>query len=161
MRGTNSAAREDELAPICALPVVVLTQICFTWLHLKFCFFSFLMTLWLGTSSSSGGPVSLSLSPFRCMHCFKAFSTTAQMNQHLLVHSGERKHHCSFCEKAFKQLSHLQQHTRRHTGEQKHHCSYCVKSFNQLSHLQQHTRRHTGVYGLGLSYLPYFKVFFF
>ena len=56
-----------------------------------------------------------------------------------------KKYQCSFCPKAFMYQSHLEEHRVVHTGERNHHCSDCGKRFPLKKTLLRHQRRiHNG-----------------
>ncbi|XP_063696047.1 zinc finger protein 70-like [Culicoides brevitarsis] len=74
---------------------------------------------------------------------------TMQQNlkQHMLVHSGVRKHKCSLCDKSFAQISNLNHHMKLHVDEGKKarpKCDLCGKSFSEMRSLKRHEVKHTG-----------------
>ena len=79
-----------------------------------------------------------------CTFCGKAFTKKANLEQHVTLHTGEKKYQCSHCEKRFRSHSVYQNHLRAHLGKKEFVCQYCGKAFMQKSHLARHTATHTG-----------------
>ncbi|ODM92319.1 Zinc finger protein-likePLAG1 [Orchesella cincta] len=54
--------------------------------------------------------------PFQCKNekCDKAYKTRSELNRHLVVHSGEKKHICKLCSKRFLRKQYLKTHLLRH-----------------------------------------------
>ncbi|NXJ15180.1 ZN865 protein, partial [Odontophorus gujanensis] len=51
---------------------------------------------------------------------------------------------CPLCWKAFKKPSHLQQHRIIHTGEKPFGCAVCSRTFNRRESLTRHAKTHAG-----------------
>jgi len=49
-----------------------------------------------------------------CPICKKDFHCPSKLNQHLPVHTGEKRYECSYCRKRFTQSSNLNRHVRTH-----------------------------------------------
>ena len=79
-----------------------------------------------------------------CTYCGKAFKQKRHLNDHLLMHTGEKPHQCTACGKCFARKNHLKEHNRIHTGEKPYQCAECGKNFRKRSHLNQHMLVHTG-----------------
>ena len=79
-----------------------------------------------------------------CTFCGKAFTKKANLEQHVTLHTGEKKYQCVHCEKRFRSHSVYQNHLRAHLGKKEFVCQYCGKAFMQKSHLSRHTATHTG-----------------
>ncbi|KAK7789349.1 hypothetical protein R5R35_002381 [Gryllus longicercus] len=81
---------------------------------------------------------------YHCSVCQKSFKRREQLVNHMLLHSGSRRHPCSVCKMRFTRREHLERHMRVHTGERPHCCSICQKSFIQSDNLVKHMRIHSG-----------------
>ena len=79
-----------------------------------------------------------------CDQCAKTFSNVSNLNKHVQIHSGVKRHTCYKCKKSFNQAVHLKTHFQIHTGEKPHKCNQCNFSSNQASNLREHLRKHTG-----------------
>ncbi|TRY99403.1 hypothetical protein DNTS_002015 [Danionella cerebrum] len=87
-----------------------------------------------------------------CSICNKAFLFPCSLNQHMLVHTGERhlgspllkKFSCDLCQKKFYSQAALTVHQRVHTKEKPYSCEVCGKRFGYSSSIQMHMRLHTG-----------------
>ena len=54
---------------------------------------------------------------FACETCAKNYKTISSLNQHKLVHSGERPYNCNICDKSFGRKYVLKQHMFVHSGK--------------------------------------------
>ena len=54
------------------------------------------------------------LDKLSCKVCFKKFKKKYDLQQHLLIHTGENPFKCDICDKGFKQKSNLKRHARIH-----------------------------------------------
>ncbi|CAL1299923.1 unnamed protein product [Larinioides sclopetarius] len=50
----------------------------------------------------------------KCSYCEYTTLKTSNLQNHLLVHTGQKPHECSFCRKKFRTKSHLQIHLLTH-----------------------------------------------
>ncbi|XP_041471561.1 zinc finger protein 585B-like [Lytechinus variegatus] len=84
-----------------------------------------------------------------CSYCHKKFFRKAHLQEHVMVHTGERPFKCAHCGKGFITKCNLKRHTCRNPEKgqisQKYNkCSYCPKKFSRKAHLQEHVMIHTG-----------------
>lgn len=86
----------------------------------------------------------LNLRSVVCEMCGKKLTSVASLNNHLLMHRGEKPLRCEHCGKQFLSRNTLNVHRRTHTGEKRHGCPYCDKRFTQRNSLVIHIRKHTG-----------------
>ena len=59
----------------------------------------------------------------QCKRCDKVFSRPANLQRHMLTHTGEKLHECSECHKKFSRLGNLQRHMLTHAKEKPYECS--------------------------------------
>lgn len=81
---------------------------------------------------------------YPCPHCTKRFVRNAELQRHVLIHTGQRPFVCSVCGRGFRVVYQLQSHMRTHTGEKTCFCHICNKGFSTKSLLNEHMRIHTG-----------------
>ena len=81
----------------------------------------------------------------QCPCCEVVFTTSDELNQHFLIHSGGNPNQCSFCRKNFAQISSLLYHEAGHLNGPSHEtvldCELCHKVFSSPSALSKHARR--------------------
>jgi hypothetical protein len=82
--------------------------------------------------------------PYSCAVCFKSFATSSEQTIHTRIHTCDKPYSCSVCSKLFVTSSELTIHTRIHTEDKPYSCTVCSKSFATSRYLAKHTRRHTG-----------------
>ncbi|XP_033830895.2 endothelial zinc finger protein induced by tumor necrosis factor alpha-like [Periophthalmus magnuspinnatus] len=80
----------------------------------------------------------------RCSDCGKSFVRNAELQRHMLIHTGQRPFGCSVCGRGFRVVYQLHSHMRTHTGEKSCFCQVCNKGFGTKSLLKEHMRVHTG-----------------
>ncbi|KAL3861718.1 hypothetical protein ACJMK2_007742 [Sinanodonta woodiana] len=81
---------------------------------------------------------------FPCRLCGKEFYLKSRLQEHTLIHTGERPHSCGVCNRKFAKKSSLKQHMNYHTDNKKVKCEFCGKSFHRACALRVHIRNHTG-----------------
>ncbi|XP_077111217.1 uncharacterized protein LOC143767079 [Ranitomeya variabilis] len=81
---------------------------------------------------------------FSCSECGKCFNWKHHLDQHQIIHIGEKPFSCSECGKCFIQKVNLDNHQRNHTGEKPFSCLECGKCFVTKSRLVRHQKLHTG-----------------
>ncbi|XP_041839625.1 zinc finger protein 316-like [Melanotaenia boesemani] len=79
--------------------------------------------------------------PYTCPHCGKGFAQPNNLRVHLLVHTGERRYRCTLCGKSFISSSHLKRHRTVHTQEKPYSCSRCGQSFSQMCSVRRHRQQ--------------------
>jgi hypothetical protein len=82
--------------------------------------------------------------PYICKVCDKSFIEKGKLKRRSLSHTGERPHVCNVCNRSFTLLCNLKPHILTHTGERPHNCKFCGKSFKQLCNLKKHVMIHAG-----------------
>lgn len=79
---------------------------------------------------------------FLCSLCMRNFASMCSLEQHMVLHTGEKRYKCSVCERCFSQPGTLKMHMRTHTGEKPYKCSVCPRRFTQSGSLDAHLRVH-------------------
>uniref|UniRef100_A0A8C7YA31 C2H2-type domain-containing protein n=1 Tax=Oryzias sinensis TaxID=183150 RepID=A0A8C7YA31_9TELE len=82
------------------------------------------------------------IKPFSCKECDKSYSYVSHLKRHMITHTGERPYWCMECRKGFMDLFSLKTHMRIHTGKKPFSCEECKKSFSQKGNLKIHMRTH-------------------
>lgn len=85
-------------------------------------------------------------SKYICLDCGSTFDSNADLTEHRLTHSQERKWECSECEAKFKKRSCLDQHKKNiHLSDKtapSYKCQECGKEFSTKRALGSHRSRH-------------------
>ncbi|XP_068211012.1 protein tramtrack, beta isoform-like isoform X18 [Palaemon carinicauda] len=79
---------------------------------------------------------------YNCFQCPYVTANRSHLEQHRLVHTGERPHKCPYCEAAFSLKGNLNAHIRRHTGEKPFTCPKCPYRASRKSTLRFHFANH-------------------
>ncbi|XP_039436312.1 gastrula zinc finger protein XlCGF26.1-like [Culex pipiens pallens] len=66
---------------------------------------------------------------YKCSICNKCFKRKPTLNEHMLVHSGERPFGCPYCPAKFARRGCRLSHIRTHTGKKDFPCPQCDKRF--------------------------------
>ncbi|CAO1328227.1 unnamed protein product [Diamesa tonsa] len=77
--------------------------------------------------------------PNQCNICSKRFTFKTTLASHLRIHSGERPYKCDICSKAFRVSHHLREHRTTHSTERPWICNLCQKTFSSKLTLYKHT----------------------
>ncbi|CAH2319450.1 zinc finger 865 [Pelobates cultripes] len=82
--------------------------------------------------------------PFTCSLCWKVFKKQSHLQQHQIIHTGEKPFSCSVCDKSFNRRESLKRHVKTHSDSIKVQCEVCGKAFRDNSYLLKHQATHTG-----------------
>lgn len=81
---------------------------------------------------------------FPCGLCDKAFFAKAQLDNHMISHTGERNFKCDFCNKKFSRKKTLKEHIRIHLNDRRFKCQLCGLGFVQNCSLKGHMKSKHG-----------------
>lgn len=81
---------------------------------------------------------------FPCHLCDKAFFAKAQLDNHIICHTGERNFKCDFCNKKFSRKKTLREHIRIHLNDRRFKCQICGLGFVQNCSLKGHMKSKHG-----------------
>ena len=81
---------------------------------------------------------------FSCSKCDKTFKTRLHLENHFLMHTGERPHKCGDCGEYFRHKVSLVAHQRIHGDIRPYVCETCGKSFREPATMKAHMRVHSG-----------------
>lgn len=81
---------------------------------------------------------------FSCSKCDKSFKTRLHLENHTLMHTGERPHRCDECGEFFRHKVSLIAHQRIHGDIRPYVCETCGKCFREPSTMKAHMRVHSG-----------------
>ena len=82
---------------------------------------------------------------FKCHVCNKDFHHRGHLNEHKMIHTGEKPYNCDVCLKVFRWKTSLTHHKMMHTGEKPYKCDVCLEVFRWKTALTLHMRLHTRV----------------
>nr|XP_039269116.1 oocyte zinc finger protein XlCOF19-like [Styela clava] len=87
--------------------------------------------------------------PFTCEVCGKTFVFELVLNNHRVVHTGEKPYTCEVCGKCFGYKVSLNKHMQTHAGqnlvkERPFACELCGAKYAKKNELRQHSVVHTG-----------------
>jgi KRAB domain-containing zinc finger protein len=77
-----------------------------------------------------------------CTLCSKSFSLKAHLQEHILIHTGEKPYKCEHCSAEFRTNSNLKKHLKVHTGVKDNVCTICNTAFRRSDHLKNHVSKH-------------------
>ncbi|RXG62305.1 Zinc finger protein 26 [Armadillidium vulgare] len=83
---------------------------------------------------------------FTCSVCSKHFTCKRNLEQHTLIHSGEKPFSCENCGRVFRNRSNMVNHFNICTGKYRFTCSLCGKGFVLKSQYERHLGEHEGRY---------------
>ena len=90
-------------------------------------------------NSSSDASNVTAVSPFVCTVCNKGFNWQCQLQQHSVVHTGERPYECNECGKRFTQVSNMNSHIKRvHREKVPFECFNCHMNFSNFRQFKRH-----------------------
>ncbi|XP_046395960.1 uncharacterized protein LOC124163245 isoform X2 [Ischnura elegans] len=79
---------------------------------------------------------------YSCKKCTKKFSSKAKLNQHLVLHSGQKEHKCTICGRSFALLSYLRLHLKIHRKQEGYmQCPKCPRKFASVETLSVHEEK--------------------
>ncbi|XP_071451728.1 zinc finger protein Xfin-like [Hetaerina americana] len=82
---------------------------------------------------------------YSCRKCAKQFSSKTKLNQHLILHSGQKEHKCSTCGRSFALLSYLRAHLNIHQKQEGYiQCPKCPRKFASEETLSVHENKFHG-----------------
>ncbi|XP_031415865.1 zinc finger protein 184-like isoform X2 [Clupea harengus] len=81
--------------------------------------------------------------PYACDRCDKSFPSVRGLNRHAQVHSAGRPHQCAQCGKTYVYQFNLTAHQLIHSSRKPHSCDVCSKRFMTKPELASHSRVHT------------------
>jgi KRAB domain-containing zinc finger protein len=84
--------------------------------------------------------------PYSCTYCSKAFAFHHDLNLHITVHTGNKKHVCNICRASFTKAWSLKQHMVQHeVNPTTFNCSECDYSTTSRIHSQKHMQTHNKI----------------
>jgi len=86
---------------------------------------------------------------YKCLICGKLFCTKSGVYRHIKCHSGLKPYKCDTCGRAFAQKACLQRHYVTHTQQRLFQCHICDKKFSRKGNLNQHLKLHSNSYDVG------------
>ena len=81
--------------------------------------------------------------PFQCTQCDKRFNNKANLNKHRRIHTNQRPFVCNICGQTYRQNYDLKRHMTRHTGKKQFECEECGRCFARKSYLKRHMSTHS------------------
>ncbi|GMR31339.1 hypothetical protein PMAYCL1PPCAC_01534, partial [Pristionchus mayeri] len=93
------------------------------------------------TSPPQSTPTEISsnnVASYSCSECGKKLSTKRTLNEHLLIHSGEKPFTCEHCEMRFRFKSHRYIHLREFHKIKLYSCLTCGEQFHRKAQLSKH-----------------------
>ncbi|XP_060809087.1 zinc finger protein 729 isoform X3 [Amyelois transitella] len=78
--------------------------------------------------------------PHACVRCDMKFSTTTELKNHMVSHTGVRSFKCEVCLKAYPRKKTLTEHMRIHNNDRRFKCEHCGQAFVQKCSWRSHMR---------------------
>ena len=81
---------------------------------------------------------------YSCHICGKEYGYKGTLTRHMLLHSSDKSITCTLCDKQFYRKFDLNRHMKVHYGEKKFSCNVCKKLFRVKYNLNRHMEVHLG-----------------
>lgn len=80
---------------------------------------------------------------YDCRICLQLFNREADLDMHMLTHSGKHRYECRHCKRGFDYRTSFVRHLRIHNDEKPFECELCHKKFREKDYLIAHKRTHS------------------
>ena len=83
----------------------------------------------------------------KCSTCGKLFRTKRRLNDHQMIHTGEKPYCCEICRNSFAGQDYFKIHVSMHAGEigeKPFYCDLCDRSFSHRDGIKKHMMIHIG-----------------
>lgn len=82
--------------------------------------------------------------PYKCTECEMSFYGAAQLDLHMVKHTGQKDFKCDMCHKSFGRKKTLVEHIRIHLNDRRFKCDHCGQKFVQKCSWRGHMRSKHG-----------------